>query len=328
MEEGALSGSNIILPCGNLVLHPWVNAEALRSSRIISTKKSNLFNEVLTFEAFVGLKNVEMKISEFGIQCHLPILNFSLSGISAVADDVLKEEGDSRHELLRWATAEQLRLAEALKKILGDAVRVRVKCQSQFCNECMRVCLERTKESSWKNEKPDSESHASFQVGTDVYTDKHEIITGGYSKPPIERTFCCNGVGFSEKIANIGDDNHETDGGPGDSSGIGRFDNSHRITRNEPSRDRNCRQCGYNCPKVPDEVGKYTSVDVANLCPSVFAADVAGMGSVKCRHAKVAILFSGGVDSLVIAALADKYGHCQVFSCFAFTFDGFIICIM
>lgn len=262
MEEGALSGSNIILPCGNLVLHPWVNAEALRSSRIISTKESNLFNEVLTFEAFVGLKNVEMKISEFGIQCHLPILNFSLSGISAVADDVLKEEGDSRHELLRWATAEQLRLAEALTKILGDAVRVRVKCQSQFCNECMRVCLERTKESSWKNERPDSESHASFQVGTDVCTDKHEIITGGYSKPPIERTFCCNGVSFSEKSANIGDDNHETD-----SSGIGRFDNSHRITRNEPSRDRNCRQCGNICLKVPDDV------DVAKLCPSVFAAD-------------------------------------------------------
>lgn len=305
--EGATSGSNDILPCGNLVLHPWVHAEALRSSRIISTKESKLFNEVLTFEAFVGLKNVEMKISDFGVQCHLPILNFSLSGNSAEADDVLKEEGDSRHELLRWATAEQLRLAEALRKVLGDAVRVRVKCQSQYCNECMRVRLERTKESSWKNEKRDSGSCALFQVDAGVCTDKRETITGGYSSPPIERAFCSNGVSSNEKSFNVGDDNHETDGDPGDSSVIGRVDNSHRITRNEPSHDRNCRQCGYICQKVPDKVGKCTSVDMAKLCPSVSAADVAGPGSVKCRHAKVAILFSGGVDSLVIAALADKF---------------------
>lgn len=320
MDE-ATCGSNNILPLASLVLHPWVHDEPLRSGCIISTKEGKLFNEVLTFEAFLGLKNVEMKISEFGVRCHLPILNFSLSRISAEAGgDVLKEEGDSQHELLRWATTEQLRLAEELQKVLGDAVKVRVKCQSQYCNGCMRVYLERTTDSSWKNEKRNSDPnpHALFQVGSDICTDKCETITGSYSNPPIERTFCCTGVSFNRECFNVGDDNNETNECPGGSSVIG---NSRCVTRNEPSRDRNCHQCGYICPKVPGEIGKCTSVDRVKLHPLVNAADVAGPDLVKCRHAKVAILFSGGVDSLVIAALADKYSYCKI-SCLTFALMG------
>lgn len=309
-----------------LTLYPWVHSEPNRTTRVVSLSEAKLFNESPTFDVFNALKEVKMTVDYFGLECHVPILNSALPDVAEMQDK--RETSDFKDELMRWASAEQLRLAEELVKVLGEAVRVRVECQSHYCSRCITTFLDctsdcalgtkqgsallrqncaddrgmgqrdenmflRSKETS--EQANDCVSQMAFEGRVDSLQD-HVSSASVNGEMKVDGSISCDicrRYNFCRNKCTIDLDRnsqHYTDC------------HSRHDWKNPYNNEcsKHCHSTEYCTSALSETIGSVTTGSVMSL-------DVCGVDrSSVCPHAKVAVLFSGGVDSLVIAALADK----------------------
>lgn len=310
-----------------LTLYPWVHSEPNRTTRVVSLSEAKLFNESPTFDVFNALKEVKMTVDYFGLECHVPILNSALPDVAEMQDK--RETSDFKDELMRWASAEQLRLAEELVKVLGEAVRVRVECQSHYCSRCITTFLDctsdcalgtkqgsallrqncaddrgmgqrdenmflRSKETS--EQANDCVSQMAFEGRVDSLQD-HVSSASVNGEMKVDGSISCDicrRYNFCRNKCTIDLDRnsqHYTDC------------HSRHDWKNPYNNEcsKHCHSTEYCTSALSETIGSVTTGSVMSL-------DVCGVDrSSVCPHAKVAVLFSGGVDSLVIAALADKF---------------------
>lgn len=325
-NETAVTGN---LRFSELTLFPWVHSELNRGpTRVVSLSESKLFNEALTFDAFDALKDVKMTLGRFGLECSVPILNSMLPEVTEMQEK--RETSDFKdEELMRWASREQLRLADELVRVLGEAVRVRVECQSHYCSRCITAFLDSASDSALDPASSTKQRSLNCVDVLDLgqsdlqrFLRSEETLEQANGRVLRAASFegCVDGFHGCDSSASI-------DG----ETKVENFcnicrrynccrdacdDSRLKCTTDSEGKDNLCVdcRCGYgwrnpfckdsrrieSCTCVlSDRTGSVALLDARS---DVFGADDSSV----CPHAKVAVLFSGGVDSLVIAALADK----------------------
>ena len=188
--------------------------------------------------------------------------------------------------LLKCATERQLGLSQKLLDVLSEAVRVRVQLQASRCHQCLAQDLREDRES-------------------DVALDRISLNTTDTSpdtSPTAETCELSNSAVSTHNSASNSDNTaHQTT--------EHLHDNRIRGNHCHDNTDGHCcvamatiaSSCIHQSPR---EMNKTTG----EFCNHGNGPqDIPhSHDDIHCGHARVAVLFSGGIDSLVIAALADR----------------------
>ena len=176
---------------------------------------------------------------------------------------------DAAASLMKWATQRQWELSEKLLDFLSEAVRLRVRLQASRCHRCL------TQELCKGREGGDPVNGVSF----------------------VDAPVASCAVSSDTSVSTHGDDSRANSiAVPGEGDNRGNIDD---YPVDDTTEDPTLHRTSFaHRPPLPGETPdnrthQYRCLD-------------ANRPDVQCRHARVSVLFSGGIDSLVIAALADR----------------------
>ena len=171
--------------------------------------------------------------------------------------------------LMKWATQRQWELSEKLLNFLSEAVRLRVQLQASRCHRCLTQELCKGREGG---DRPNGLSFVDAPVAS-----------------------CA--VSSDTSVSTHGDDSRANSFAvPGDGDNHGNIDD---YPIDDTTEDPTLHRTSFaHRPALPGETPDTRTHQ--SRCLDANRPDV------QCRHARVSVLFSGGIDSLVIAALADR----------------------
>ncbi len=261
-----------------------------------------------------------------------------------VSDDYAKSlqeklNGEQKDaDFLKLATEEQLELSDQLLSVLGEAVRVRVTAQAPVCGKCIARTISKHKlhtshcvlpthdqqntlESvvSTKGTIRSSAGHTerivqsieNLQLRSDSVETAHVI--------PEHGVYACDeaahmipelsGPSYDEAAHMIPDlsspARDEAAHVIPDLSGPARDEAAHMIPDlSGPARDEAMHVIPEHSGHACDEAAHVIAGHCSPACDE--AAPTISDHAPHCGHARVAVLYSGGIDSLVLAALADR----------------------
>ena len=220
--------------------------------------------------------------------------------------------------LLKWATERQWELSQKLLHVLMEAVRVRVQLQASRCHHCLAQDLHENCESETV-----LDAVSSINVSDTPPMTKSTLISGSFVPIDSDSSQSDSTPLSTEQLQGDGNHGNHPHDNTGGYTGVAKATDPTKsiASRCIPSVHQPTlpRETNYVTNQFYSHCNSYQDVhcshgnsdqDVHHGHDNSDQDVQCGYGNsdqaIHCGHARVAVLFSGGIDSLVLAALADR----------------------